>query len=247
MRMSDKEKIGPGGDSGRAGRPGALPARARLPLLAAAALVLGQMPLLGHLLSWQAAFFHEISHGLAAAAGGGRVLQIELHFAGSGLCQTSGGVGWLTSLAGYPGAALWGLVIYLGAGALSKKHSHLLAVLLAAALVVFGLLFGRDFQTWAILLISGLIYAAAICFRDKLPLKIFLKVAGLYLILDAVKAPLALLGRQGPHDAAALAGLTGFPEVFWIIIWLAAAGGCLAFIWKIESRAARPEAASAAG
>jgi len=218
-------------------RPGlfqSLYARLNLLGLIILALLIGQTPFLSNLLSWQMTFFHEISHGLAALITGGRVLKIELHFSGAGLCYTSGGLRWFILLAGYAGAAFWGLLIYLLAEAFAKNLSHLLAAGLVAILAASGLLYARDFQSGTIIAIIAILYAAAVRHRDKLPLKLFLKLVGLYIILDAFKAPTALLRHRAINDAANLAGLTGTPEFFWIILWMAMAAGCLAFIWKIE-------------
>ena len=167
---------------------------------------------------------------------GGQVLKIELHFSGAGICYTSGGIRWLTSLAGYAGAAFWGLLIYLLAGAIPKNRSHLPAAFLITVLIASGLFYVRDFQSWTIILLIAAFYAAAIKFRDRLPLSLGLKLAGLYIILDALKAPAALLRGRTVNDAASLAGQTGVPGFFWIAFWMAIAAGCLIFIWKIERR-----------
>ena len=200
------------------------------------ALLVGQAPFLSNFLSWQMAFFHEISHGLAALVTGGRVLKIELNFSGAGVCYTSGGLRWLIFLAGYAGAALWGSLLYLLADAIPKNRSHLLAAGLVTGLAASGLLYARDFQSWTIISSIAILYAVAVKFRDKLPLKLFLKLAGLCIILDAFKAPTLLFWSHAISDATGLAGQTGVPELFWIILWLAIAVGCLAFIWKIEKR-----------
>lgn len=223
-------------------RPGlfkSLYAKLNLLALIILALIVAQVPGLGNLLSWQTTLFHEISHGLAALVTGGRVLKIDLHFSGSGLCYTSGGVGWLISLSGYAGAALWGLVVYLLADAVPKNRVHLPAAFLVAVLASSALFYARNFQSWVIITIIAVLYAAAVKFRDRLPLKLFLKVAGLSIILEALKAPIALLQRQVLSDATDLAGQTGVPELFWIALWLATAFGVLAFIWKIEKRPAK--------
>ena len=215
-------------------------AKSNLLILIVAALILARLPYIGHLLDWQMTFFHEISHGLAALLTGGDIVRIELHFSGSGLCRYCGGLSWLVFLAGYAGASLWGLFIYLLAEAVPQRFSHFWAGLLAALLGVSGALYARDAQSWLILLVLALFYALAVWFRDRLPLKVLLKIAGLALILNALEAPLALFGLQGRGDAAELAALTGIPALFWIIIWLATACGCLIFLWKIERKPAAP-------
>lgn len=200
------------------------------------ALALSQAPYISNFLSWQMTFFHEISHGLAALVTGGKVIKIELHYSGSGVCYTSGGARWLIMLAGYAGAALWGLLIYLMAGKLPKRYSHITAGLLAVILIVSAVLYARDIPSWIIIVAITLFYGAAVRFRDRLPLRFILKLAALYIILDAFKAPVMLLQHRPVSDATNLAALTGVPEFCWIVLWLIIALGCLAYIWRIERR-----------
>ena len=181
-------------------------------------------------------FFHEISHGLMALITGGKVLKIEMHYSGSGLCYSRGGIIWLITVAGYIGAALWGLLIYLMAGKLPKRYSHITAALLAAVLVVSGILYVRDFASGIIILALIIFYGTTVWFRNKLPLQYILKIAGLYIILDAVKAPVLLLQHRPVSDATLLAAQTGVPQLCWILLWLLVSLACLFYIWKIEKR-----------
>lgn len=181
-------------------------------------------------------FFHEISHGLATLITGGKVLKIELHYAGSGVCYSSGGWRLLVVFAGYAGAALWGLLIYLMAGKIPKRHSHIMAVIIAVILLASGILYARDFATWLIILAITLFYLAAVWFRKQLPLQLVLKLAGLYIILDAFKALVNLWRHRPVSDATSLATLTGVPEIIWVVLWIVISLGCLAFIWKIKKK-----------
>ncbi|UQZ90475.1 membrane zinc metalloprotease [Deltaproteobacteria bacterium Smac51] len=211
-----------------------LSSKSNLLVLIILALLLGQIPYLSNFLSWQMTFFHEISHGLAALITGGRVLKIELHLSGSGLCYTSGGLSWLISFAGYAGAAFWGMLIYLAAGLFSKKYNHIPAVLLIAVLVASALLYARDIQSWSIIALIIVFYSLAIRFRGKPALGLGLKLCGLYILMDALKAPAALFRRREVSDAVNLAAQTGLPQFFWIILWLATSAGCLFFIWRLQ-------------
>ena len=234
-------------------------------LLVITVLALGEVPLLSNLLSWQTAFFHEISHGLAALATGGRLLQIELHFSGSGLCYTAGGIRWLVLLAGYAGSSFWGLLLYLSGWASSipdqkkrpqtlydltsptstsriksaqpSKNIALLPALGVTVVLIFtGALYARDIQTLLVILSLTVLYLGAVSFRRFTPLRLFLKVAGLYVMLDALKALRALIKHQAASDSAQLAALTGAPELFWIGCWLTMAFTCLVLAWKSEWR-----------
>ncbi len=53
-------------------------------------------------------FLHEISHGLAAAVTGGRIVAIGLTFDEGGVCITDGGSRFLILNAGYLGSLFWG-------------------------------------------------------------------------------------------------------------------------------------------
>ena len=174
-----------------------------------------------------------------ALATGGKIAKIELHFAGSGVCYTLGGIDWLVAMAGYAGAGLWGLLIYLMAGMFPKRYSHITAGFLAIILLVTGILYAKDIESWVIIAAITVFYGTAVWFKNKLPLGLILKVAGLYIILDAFKAPVLLLQHRPVSDATHLAAVTGIPEFCWILLWLAMALGCLLYIWKIEKRPAK--------
>ena len=210
--------------------------RSSLLMLIVVALFIDQTPVISNFFRWQATFFHEISHGLAALATGGNVHKIEVNFSGAGLCHTSGGVRWAVSLAGYMGTALWGLLVYFSAEAVSKKHAYILAVFIITVLAATELLYAKDFQSWLIISIIAVIYGGAIKFREKISLKLFLKLAGLYMVVDSLKSPIALLRHHPPNDAASLAAQTGLPEFIWIVLWVATALVCLASIWQIDKK-----------
>lgn len=218
-------------------KPGAIIALAgkyELILLLGLALLLSRVPLLGNFLSWQMTFFHEISHGLAALAGGGSIGRIELRLDGSGLCYTSGGLGWLVSWSGYAGAALWGVFICLLSGAAANRRAYLLAAALSGGMLASALMWARDLQSWLIISLLAVWYGLAVRLRDRLPLRLILKLSGLYILLDALRAPLALFGHRQVNDAASLAAQTGLPAFFWIIMWLMAAAAALFLVWKME-------------
>ena len=58
-------------------------------------------------------FMHEVSHGLAAIATGGRILEIQINPQQGGHALTQGGSRFWTLTAGYLGSLLWGGVILL--------------------------------------------------------------------------------------------------------------------------------------
>ena len=67
-------------------------------------------------------FLHEISHGIAAALTGGRIVAIGLTFDEGGVCITDGGPRFLILNAGYLGSLFWGaLFLVLSARTRSTK------------------------------------------------------------------------------------------------------------------------------
>jgi hypothetical protein len=48
---------------------------------------------------------------------------------------------------------------------------------------------------------------------------ILLQLTGILVLLNAILSPLHLLDGRHLGDGAALASLTGIPEIFWVIIW----------------------------
>ena len=103
-------------------------------------------------------------------------------------------------------------------------------------MVAVGLLYAQGIQTLIIIMSLAVLYLAAVKFRRHAPLRIFLKLAGMYIMLDALKAPRALLNHQADSDSAKLAALTGLPELIWISLWMATALLCLVMAWKSEGR-----------
>ncbi len=168
-------------------------------------------------------YLHEIGHGLAALATGGRVLEIQLHQGEGGHCVTVGGNGFLIYSAGYLGSLAFGVTLLLvstrapratGAAALA------LGLLLAGTALwlvpladnAFGKLFG--------VLVGALVAALAIAppVWAAVMLRVVAVTSCLYAILD-IKSD--VLDRPGVRsDAVELAEVTHVPAVVWGILWI---------------------------
>ena len=99
------------------------PRRLLLPLgLAAASLVLWDTFVV-YPFRLFVVFLHEISHGLAAVATGGRIVSIGLSFDEGGVCLTRGGWPFLILNAGYLGSLLWGALFLLLGGRRTRARS----------------------------------------------------------------------------------------------------------------------------
>lgn len=202
-----------------------------------AAFVFSYIPFVNIPFRWIMTYFHEISHGIAAIVTGGSVDKIHLHLLGSGLCYTLGGNGFLISLAGYCGAVLWGMLIYEMADEISHKSTNLICLFLTGLIVLTGLLYGRDIITWAILLFIGGLFLSIMKLQEALLMKWALKFIGLFVLLDAVRAPLHLIDGRHYGDGARLSDLTGLPEILWVLLWLGFGILGLIFLWKMNQKA----------
>jgi hypothetical protein len=166
-------------------------------------------------------FLHEISHGLAAVATGGRIVSIGLSFDEGGVCLTRGGWPFLILNAGYLGSLLWGSAFLLLGGRRTRARSVIatvgaftLGVTLVYVRTWFGLLYG----------IAAALVLLAVASRLKPAVsELLLAAIGatscLYAVWDV--ATDVLFRHSGASDAAALARLTGVPAVLWGVAWIA--------------------------
>ncbi len=210
--------------------------RFRFIALVSAAFILSYIPIVNIPFTWIMTFFHEISHGISALVTGGSVEKIKIHILGSGLCYTSGGIRFIILQAGYIGAVIWGIVIYEMADKISHKSTNILAIFLAGLIVVIAVLYGRDIITWIILLILFGLFVSIIKLQEAYFMRLSLKFIGIYVLLDAVRAPLYLIDGRHYGDGAKLSDLTGIPEIIWILIWLAIGIGGALYLWKSSKK-----------
>ncbi|NOY67865.1 MAG: M50 family metallopeptidase [Gammaproteobacteria bacterium] len=209
-----------------------LTSRQQLAIFIAIAFVIDYLPFINLPFLWSETFFHEISHGIAAVITGGKILNITLNFDGSGLCTTSGGIRFVTAFSGYMGSALWGLLIYGCASALSRRNATIIVVIIVIMLAITLLLWARDIPSVTILIVLLLMYALPLISASWFNVKYFIQVVGVFVMLDAVRSPLYLLDGRDLGDGATLSSLTGIPEIIWVAVWFMIAIGCLYILWK---------------
>ena len=167
-------------------------------------------------------FLHEISHGLAAVATGGRIVSIGLSFDEGGVCVTRGGSRFLILSAGYLGSLLWG-ALFLLLGARRRRAPGVVALIGLFTLVVtlvyvrtwFGFLYGLLAAT-ALMLVASRLKAEA----SEILLTAIGVMSCLYAVWDIASD--VLLRSIPCSDASALAGLTGIPAILWGLLWIAA-------------------------
>ncbi|HEB85959.1 MAG TPA: M50 family peptidase [Gammaproteobacteria bacterium] len=213
-----------------------LTAQQRLLVFIAAAFIIDYFPIINLPFLWSETFFHEISHGLMALLTGGMIDNIKLNFNGSGVCTSSGGIRFLVSFSGYAGSALWGVLIYRLGNSLSNTRAKFLVGAIAAMLGITLVLWARNLSTIVILMVLLLMYIIPLYKSLWISVKFFIQLVGVFVLLDAIRSPLYLLDGRNIGDGANLAGLTGLPELFWVVVWLAIAVGCLYFLWKQSAR-----------
>jgi hypothetical protein len=164
-------------------------------------------------------FLHELSHGLAALATGGRIEHIELSMNQGGLCVTRGGSRFLILNAGYLGSLALGAAL-LVTGTRSRQDRAVVALigLATSAVTLFYVrsLFGFFYGLCAggvLLLVATRLPAAA----SDLTLRVIGAVSCLYVPWDIVSD--ALLRDAPGSDASALAALTHVPAAVWGVLW----------------------------
>ena len=208
----------------------------RLILFIVAAFIIDYLPFVNLPFLWSETFFHEISHGLAALLTGGLIHNISLHFDGSGLCATSGGVRFIVTFFGYAGSALWGLLIYRVANSLSPASSKFMVAIMVSMLALTLVLWARDLPTITILIVLLLMYGLPLYRSLWISVKSFIQLVGIFVLLDAIRSPLYLLDGRDLGDGATLARLTWLPEIFWVALWFVIALSCLTILWKLPGK-----------
>lgn len=195
------------------------------------AVVIKQLPLVSIPFNWLESYFHEISHGIAAIITGGNVLRIQLFANGAGLCTTQGGINFVISFAGYAGATLWGWGIYKLASA-HQRTAQIFSMMIFLLIVSSMVFWGRDFLTWFILAVLGLLFLLTVKLKKLHYLQVLMQLFGLLILLNSLFSPSYLLDGRHLGDGAALATITFIPEFVWVFIWFSLALVALYSLYK---------------
>ena len=170
-------------------------------------------------------FMHEVSHGLAAIVTGGRIVEIQVNPQQGGHALTQGGSRFWTLTAGYLGSLLWGGLILLLAA--RTQLDKVVSVLIGFGMVVISIRFGESRFTTLFGIGFGVVLLAVGFFLPEVVNDWILRIIGvtscLYAILD-IKSD--VLDRSHLRsDARMLSEVTGFPTVFWGVLWILIAIG----------------------
>jgi len=206
----------------------------RLIYICAAAIIADYIPVMRLPFVWCETFFHEISHGLMAIITGGSIVSLTLNYDGSGLCVSQGGLLLLISFAGYFGSVVWGGLIYLLSDHMNPRYSHMMMGMLITMLLLVLVMWADKVSTYIILGAMIVLFSAMFKFADSLLLKTLLQFIGVFVLLDAVRSPMALIDGLDRGDGWQLADITLLPEFVWIGIWLLSGLTMLFILFRVS-------------
>ena len=165
-------------------------------------------------------FMHEVSHGLAAIATGGRILEIQINPQQGGHALTQGGSRFWTLTAGYLGSLLWGGIILLLAA--RTRFDKAISILIGVGMVAISIGFGESTFTYLFGIGFGVALIAIGFYLPEAVNDWVLRIIGvtscLYAILD-IKSD--VLDRSSLRsDARMLSEITGIATEVWGALWI---------------------------
>ena len=165
-------------------------------------------------------FMHEVSHGLAAIATGGRILEIQINPQQGGHALTQGGSRFWTLTAGYLGSLLWGGIILLLAA--RTRFDKAISILIGFGMVAISIGFGESTFTYLFGIGFGVALIAIGFYLPEVVNDWVLRIIGvtscLYAILD-IKSD--VLDRSSLRsDARMLSEVTGIATEIWGALWI---------------------------
>ncbi len=170
-------------------------------------------------------FMHEVSHGLAAIATGGRIAEIHVNTQQGGHAITQGGSRFWILSAGYLGSLVWGGLILILAARTHRDRA--ISVLIGILMVVISISFGNDGFTYLFGIGFGAALIAIGLFLPETVNDWILRTIGmtscLYAILDIKSDVLDRAHLRS--DARMLSEVTILPTEVWGLIWVAIALG----------------------
>ena len=170
-------------------------------------------------------FMHEVSHGLAAIATGGRIVEIQINPQQGGHALTQGGSRFWTLTAGYLGSLLWGGLILLLAA--RTRFDKAISILIGIGMVAISIGFGESTFTYLFGIGFGVALVAIGFYLPETVNDWILRIIGvtscLYAILDIKSDVLDRANLRS--DARMLSEITGIATEIWGILWILIAIG----------------------
>ena len=165
-------------------------------------------------------FMHEVSHGLAAIATGGRILEIQINPQQGGHALTQGGSRFWTLTAGYLGSLLWGGIILLLAA--RTRFDKAISILIGFGMVAISIGFGESTFTYLFGIGFGVALIAIGFYLPETVNDWVLRIIGvtscLYAILDIKSDVLDRANLRS--DARMLSEVTGIATEVWGVLWI---------------------------
>lgn len=170
-------------------------------------------------------FMHEASHGIAAVATGGRIVEIQINPQQGGYALTQGGSRFWTLTAGYLGSLMWGGIILLLAA--RTRFDKAISILIGIGMVVISIGFGNAEFTYLFGIGFGMALIAVGLFLPEAINDWILRIIGvtscLYAILDIKSDVLDRAHLRS--DARMLSEVTGIATEIWGGLWIVIAIG----------------------
>ena len=166
-----------------------------------------------------ATYCHELCHGIASLATGGKFHRFYVHSSGGGLSLTSGGNQKIITSAGYIGTILLGAIFL----ARTVDHMPLIVVLqIIAALLAVSTIKAGDLHTVAVGIIASAVIGLCTLWPNEGATQVMMNLMGVILIwhgAEALKVLLKLSARETHtgSDAEAMAAMTGRHPLHWAL------------------------------
>jgi hypothetical protein len=189
-------------------------------ILLVLAIIVSFIPIINIPFKTVETFAHEMSHGLSAVLTFGKMHKLHINKDGSGHCLISGGIRFITLLAGYTGASTAGIVIYYIGTVLERGQAHGFLYGILIFLIFTTLMWVRDFSTLFCMILMGALFYLPLRYELIEYTSIYLKFIGIYVALSALRSPLHLIDGKDIGDGAELFKVTFLPEGVWIVAWV---------------------------
>jgi len=165
-------------------------------------------------------FVHELGHAVSSLITGGMSYRITMGAHG-GDASVDGGNLKLVLFGGYLFPPLIGAVLYIMVNRSFESLIRALPYIWSGVALVVGLLWVRDFMTFAFILMIWLVFRSLSAIESLRQVKLFLILVSYYLIISGFTAPYEAYDKYfgGDDDVTRLARLIGWPVRDTVYIW----------------------------
>ncbi len=125
----------------------------------------------------------------------------------------------LSGVVGYSVALAVGIALYLLAVSFVVRSSHPLATSILVFILLSGVLWVGDAESWLVLGAISLMIFVPLWFVQNRYIQLFVQFIGLYVLVNSTRSALALLSIARSGDDTRMANITALPESFWVSVW----------------------------